>query len=451
MNEIKMQEAYDHISGLFQSKVALRGNSPDIFVGRQKLIFSLVAAIQTKGSATALIGERGIGKTSLAWQVMRILSGDVALLKKNNYKLPFAVNNHLCFWVECERAMGNVEGMLIALLSRPQTQHDKSDITLSTQFQGGQLDRELESFLSAFIPKDELRRLHSPLQAPEDTGFTGHEIFLQRLIENRARIREYLRIVLGRIRNKGLEIIIFIDEFDRLPDKEGFGDLIKTINDARFVVVGIGDTIEEIFVDNISTERKLIGSVIEVDRFLEADINEFYDRIEQLSAQSGDVRLSFTNEFRKLAYEYCDGFPYVIQALGLQAFKNSWFSSFPNGFDNGELKMDKNSMILAIKNFLDSTARIGGRREKLDMARTNKNKTAILRHMASQSNGWQSMAALERHAKECAWKYRFLTNIKELHQAQILKHVDHRIRFFDPIYRAIIKYEIDGHSSAAEK
>lgn len=447
MKAIELRRAYGKICDIFQPKVAIRDDHSDVFIGQADHIQRLIDGIQTTGAASCVIGERGIGKTSLAWQVMKILRGDQTLMKQNNIELSFELREFSCLWVETEKVHTNIEGLLIALLSRPQEHSTRKDITLVSEY--GQIVKEdmADEFMKGILRPDELRTYRQAINDPTDLGVSEFDFILNRLAQKKGVIRGYFRNVLSKVksRNGGREIIIFIDEFDRLPNKEGFGDLVKTVSDARFVVIGVGDSIEEIVSDHYSAERKFLGSVQILDRFIEADVDSFYSRVEALSAERSGFQLQFSKAFRERAVDYCDGFPYMVQIFGLMAFKRKWESVFRELVrDESEgLKLKGNDLREAMVELVEAAPSRTDRRQKLLDAKGDKNKMPILNHIASLPPGWHDLDKIEEDARDGGFNYRFVGNMGELRDADILKIFGKRVRFSDPLYRVILKLDLE--------
>jgi len=72
------------------------------------------------------------------------------------------------------------------------------------------------------------------------------------LAERKQHVQFLFNEVLARIRTlyKDRELIIFVDDFERVTDRAGMGEVIKDTNNARFVIVGTGDTVIEVIADH---------------------------------------------------------------------------------------------------------------------------------------------------------------------------------------------------------
>jgi len=60
---------------MFVHKQAIRHDNQQFFTGRQTLLSTALDALAVPGAAMIVHGDAGVGKTSLAWQLLEILQG----------------------------------------------------------------------------------------------------------------------------------------------------------------------------------------------------------------------------------------------------------------------------------------------------------------------------------------------------------------------------------------
>ncbi|WP_165253123.1 ATP-binding protein [Paludisphaera soli] len=101
----------------FRSGSPLRDGDENLFQGRQDLIHKVLHAIGSQNPVTLLCGEPGVGKSSLAWQVMRVLEGRNRLLRHLDLRPSYPVKPSLCVWLQCNGAMRDLEDVLLALMT----------------------------------------------------------------------------------------------------------------------------------------------------------------------------------------------------------------------------------------------------------------------------------------------------------------------------------------------
>jgi Cdc6-like AAA superfamily ATPase len=88
----------------------------DRFAGRKNAVEEAYLGLISAGSNLAIVGNRGIGKTSLARQLINIAKGKQELLEKlqiaHDHKLDF-----LCFYLTCGNAVSTIDDLLLQLLT----------------------------------------------------------------------------------------------------------------------------------------------------------------------------------------------------------------------------------------------------------------------------------------------------------------------------------------------
>lgn len=193
---------------------AFRPSAPvddqSLFAGRQKQMIRVIDAFEQPGQHAAVYGGRGVGKTSLAKVMVRILG-------QNNS----AVSLHYT----CS-ATDTFESVWRSVFS---------DLLVTLRNPGFGFTGEATS---VDIPSTEILDLGSPVSP--DSVRRGLFALAQ-----------------------AVPLVIFIDEFDRLPDGEkvGFADTTKVLSDqlvpATVALVGVADDIDGLITAHESVRRSL--------------------------------------------------------------------------------------------------------------------------------------------------------------------------------------------------
>ena len=94
-------------------------DDPKFFAGRARQIAELTDALHLVGSTPLIYGARGLGKTSLALQMMGIAQGAVELLSAQRIqdKAFNETERYLVFLVTCTDATRNFDGLLQELIN----------------------------------------------------------------------------------------------------------------------------------------------------------------------------------------------------------------------------------------------------------------------------------------------------------------------------------------------
>ncbi len=118
-------------------------------------------------------------------------------------------------------------------------------------------------------------------------------------------------------------LLILIDEFDVLNNKDGFASLIKTCSSKfiKFGVIGIGESIEDLVEDHASVGRQ-INSVL-----VKPMANKELRLIIETAITSLKNEIEFEETVIKDIVKEAEGFPYFVHLLGkeslLLAFKRN--------------------------------------------------------------------------------------------------------------------------------
>ncbi|MGO9600359.1 MAG: hypothetical protein ACLP7Q_20430 [Isosphaeraceae bacterium] len=104
----------DQVENAFQP--AREITDADRFAGRKVAISDAYHALLSKGSNLAIVGNRGIGKTSLARQVINIGTGKTSLLDKLALKHDCALD-FLAVYFACGTSVKSTDQLLESVLT----------------------------------------------------------------------------------------------------------------------------------------------------------------------------------------------------------------------------------------------------------------------------------------------------------------------------------------------
>jgi Cdc6-like AAA superfamily ATPase len=203
-----------------------------LFAGRYQQVRDVITAVSQRGMHVILFGERGVGKTSLANILSELLQGDgVQSLNSGTVNCDGA-DDFRSIWRKAFRE-------LTIYNARPSL----------PGFQGTNGHRDIEEAT--------LDQWLSDQVAPDD-----------------------IRYHLDRVPQP---VIIVIDEIDRVQDKATMGlmaDTIKTLSDhsvdATLVLVGVGNSVDELISEHQSVERAL--RQIRMPRMSSKELAEVLDK-----------------------------------------------------------------------------------------------------------------------------------------------------------------------------
>lgn len=277
------------------------------FAGRQEYVSDALYGLVTEGANLAIVGGRGIGKSSLARQIINISQGDNSLLEKldvpNDEKLDF-----LSIYLACGNNIKTVSNLLNRLLTT-------RDCLLEWIYDIPNASRELGKISSGIDVK--IAKLGSEIsdETISSKAIQTHEIdvVFQNVISE---------ILKAKIAKNG--ILIVIDEFDQIEDPSGFAKLIKSlatnIPGLKFCIVGVAQDIQNLMKEHESTDRLFAGSVINLPSMSPKELNEIIDTAEN------SIRdfIKFDESARDKLIELANGHPYIIHLIGKQALRSAY-------------------------------------------------------------------------------------------------------------------------------
>lgn len=244
---------------------------PDFFVGRSNVIRRIAGELEAPGRQVAIFGERGVGKTSLAY----LLSFFTTFKPERSYV------------VRCGRD-SDFETIFFEFL-----EWHGSSLALDSVENGGTANAGLEAGpVRAGGSRRRQRTYRAPTQA--------HKITARRIIDTFGEV----------------ESLLIIDEFDRIEDSETHrrvAELVKAFSDSRsrskLVIVGVADSVRELIGEHSSLSRSL--AQIKLDRMSREELSDIIQRGEDRTGI--EFRSAVTHRIVSLA----DGFPQFVHLIAL--------------------------------------------------------------------------------------------------------------------------------------
>lgn len=271
--EAKLRAAFS--TSPLHSRVMLKGRDREL----ERAVFGLASP----GKATFVVGDRGVGKTSLAQTCAMSLT--------NGERRPILE-------LSCEK--GQELFRMIRELGRDLVDYDPLANPAQTSL----------TFKAGLVGYD--RKTNSGIEVPLPESINDAIQVLQSSLE-RWRVKS------------GFEVpVVIVDEFDRLAkDKELFGDFIKQIGDrgipVRLIFCGVAHELSELLGGHPSAPRHI--TTVLLDRLgwdPRMQIVEDAARLLEIEFQRDHI-------FRMAAIS--DGYPYYIHLIGMEAARVHHYSS----------------------------------------------------------------------------------------------------------------------------
>lgn len=257
----------------------------DMFSGRTEQIRRIIDIIFQKGQHAIIFGERGVGKTSIA-------------------------------------------NVISSFVSKP-------NILLATRINCDKADTFDTVWLKAF---DEMQLIKGKMQMGFNQQVEQNAISSKNFFVNGKASPNDVRKALIQLSENFLPVII-IDEFDRLDENERklFADLIKSLSDyslnATIVLIGVGDSVENLIHEHQSVLRALI-------------------QVQMPRMKNEEIKFIIENAIRKLGMTIVPdvlnqitllskGLPHYTHLIGLHASRDA--------LDNHSLEIQQQNFDLAIE------------------------------------------------------------------------------------------------------
>lgn len=279
------------VNHMFHTDILRPGNA-EHFIGRNDLMKRALNVLGSETGSCVIFGERGVGKSSLAWQIASTLENQNSIFRRSQLQSVGLDKEFVTVFLESDDPPRNVAQLLIQLLL-----FGRSPFSLRERFPKvfteWDLDGELQKNFG--VKFSEIHRL-------PDAGDLAFQVF-----------GEVLRII--KIQYPRTHVVFFVDEVENMGDRRGLGSLVKRVDNAKFVLIGIADTLADIVEDHESAARKLIGGDLEVEPLNDKLIEQVF--LEASRQSEGAVR--FSKAFLLQAKRICVGFPWLAQHIGFHS------------------------------------------------------------------------------------------------------------------------------------
>ena len=209
----------DSIYGAFSPAKEIE--DPMLFAGRKEEIRSGIMALMNRGGFISIFGLRGVGKSSIALQIKKIAEGDTTLprILAQNKLLPKRGFDFIVHYYKSDKFIKNTANLFKRILFG-----DDSNPSLFSLTKAG--DRKLEEFRRVVNIEGGAGLFGAKFSAG------SHEEKLYKSYVSDDLIQQF-RSLLGTIQKDNQTrtgLLILIDEFDTIADKEGFSSIVKACN-----------------------------------------------------------------------------------------------------------------------------------------------------------------------------------------------------------------------------
>jgi hypothetical protein len=405
---------------LFTTKGAVTLSKRHQFAGREDLIATCLDELSIDGSTLIIFGERGVGKTSLGWQLVGPLSGDASLLKERGIrpKLLRKPDFHV-IWCTCNSLMKTISDVVDSLISDAEPH-----FTLRSNFPAVFNDRKLINRLTQTYKVKVPVGIEAELKidpAPR-TRRAGSRVGNEEL-GSFLLLKELLELARKQYPNR-MGFVLVLDEFDQIGDNAGIGLLVKTLNNARFVILGVGTSRSALIGQHGSVSRKIHSS--EVPLFSIDNVNWFFDSVEEHSKK----QVFFKPGFRKDVFSRSSGFPWLVQQLGFYCLLDVMP---PDGVIDSVIVLDSSDLNRVLPKFVKD--KLGN--DQFDLSQLSTTSSDLLRALAGSAKGRMSEQQLLSTLNEQKRPF-YDASIRQLKDAGLVHEQGADVRLQDPMSKILI-------------
>lgn len=284
---------------------------PNRFVGRTALIRDCISALNASTGLISVFGRRGVGKSSLLRQLQQMALGDYTLAKRAGlaHLIPSRPRTYLTVYYTCDAMISDGRDLLRRLCN----------------------DQSAEDSLLRLVPNDG-KEIVEFTRAREVSA--GADLKVVNWGAKGIEASKYARVVQGDIvqtfrnfvdaivvhqvksRMKRDALLIILDEFDVIENKDGIGSLIKSLTtpEIKFAICGVGQDLADLIHDHASVERLIEQGTLPVRPMPLPESEAIITRAAELFA--GAIR--FEPGISARIAEYGQGYPYFVQLIGKQ-------------------------------------------------------------------------------------------------------------------------------------
>lgn len=281
------------------------------FAGRRVQLERAHLALLSDGANIAILGRRGLGKSSLARQLVKIAGGETELLDRHKIrhdrKLEF-----LCFYHTCGNSVANTEHLLERLLTM-------QDCMAQWVYDIPKARRILE----AYNPQFEAKVFGVGVGI---SGTKSAETTLERPIGGGDVTSVFTNVASAMVQelNPPDGVLVVIDEFDQIRNKAGFASFLKSLATntpkVRFAIVGVAHDLNDLMKEHQSADRLFAGGVVHVPPMMGTELSEIVEMAQKRIHDS----IVYHSEASRRLVQLAQGHPYMVHLLGKHSLRAAW-------------------------------------------------------------------------------------------------------------------------------
>jgi len=282
-------------------------SDPNRFAGRHESIENSYYALISEGTNISVIGNRGIGKSSLARQILNIATGNNDVLDK----IGISVDQRLDFlpiYFTCGNSVSCHHELLEKLLTN-------RECLLDWVYDIPKAKKSIEKYQPKFSIGITSLGGEKASEVTSDSAVGAHDT--ETVFTN-----VVSAIVDAKLAANG--ILIVIDEFDQIKDKSGFASFLKAlatnVPGVKFCIVGVAHDIQELIKEHESSDRLFAGGIISLPPMGAEELSD----IVRVAENSIGNYISFDENSTTELVRLAQGHPYMVHLIGKYALRMAY-------------------------------------------------------------------------------------------------------------------------------
>lgn len=278
------------------------------YAGRKDAVIEAYYGLIAAGAHIAIVGNRGIGKTSLSRQIANIATGNNELLLKLGVPHDRSLD-YLTVYYACGTSTQNTTDLLERLLTSNGCLGDWIyDIPKASKVVRGYSPKFGANLFGAEIGIGGERKTETAFE-PAITSHSIDTVFTNAMAA----------IIEQKVSTDG--IFIVVDEFDQIADPSGFASFLKAVStnvpQVKFCLVGVAQDIQQLMKEHQSSDRLFAGSIIALPSMSSDELKE----IMAIAQEAVNNNICFDPVAADRLVALAQGHPYMVHLIGKYAFR----------------------------------------------------------------------------------------------------------------------------------
>lgn len=284
---------------------------PSRFVGRTDLIGDCISALNAATGLVAVYGKRGVGKSSLLRQLQQMALGEYTLAKSAGIEhiVPAQPRTYLTVYYSCDSLVSDGRDLLKRLCNDQNAEDGLLRLVPDDGKEIVEFSRSKEVNAGA-----DLKVINWGAKGIQGTKYA--KVVDGDIVQT---FRNFVDAIVRHQVKKRMNrdaLLIILDEFDVIENKDGIGSLIKSLTtpEVKFAICGVGRDLNDLVTDHASVERLIEQGVLAVHPMPQPESEAIISRAVELFEGAIRFDVGVAKEIANLG----QGYPYFVQLIGKQ-------------------------------------------------------------------------------------------------------------------------------------